>query len=215
MTHRTSITALPITASESAVQELVANARFSRVPVYETNIDRILGVLHIKDFVRQQLSDTTYDLSALLREVMFVPETLPVDELLTTLKRQRQQIAIVMDEHGGTLGLVTFEDLIEEVVGEVLDEFDTDEQPPISIVAPGHIVAQGRVLLDDIEEYVTIDQQEHDVQTIGGLVMAELGRRPTQGDLVTFGPVTLRVEAVERLAVKHVSIRFPPNATAP
>jgi len=213
MVHRTSITALPITASEPEVLALVAKAPYSRVPVFDTNIDDIVGVLHIKDFVRQQLSGAPFDLRALLRDMTFVPETLPVDELLTTLKGQQQQIAIVMDEHGGTLGLVTFEDLIEEVVGEVRDEFDTEEEPPITIVAPGHLVAQGTVLLEDILEYVPLGKPRHDVQTVGGLVMAELGRQPARRDEVALGAVTLRVEAVERQAVTRVSVHFPPDTS--
>ncbi len=214
MTHRTSITAIPITAGETDVLELVATARFSRVPVFQANIDDVVGVLHIKDFVRQQLSEAPYDLRVLLREVSFVPETLPVGELLATFRGQRQHMAIVMDEHGGTLGLVTLEDLIEEVVGEVRDEFDTEEEPPIIVVAPGHIVVQGTVLLEDINEYVAIGEHGHDVQTVGGLFMAELGRRPRKADEITVGAATLRVEAVERLAVTRVSVHFAPDLSA-
>jgi CBS domain containing-hemolysin-like protein len=215
MTHRTSITAIPVSASEPHILELVASTPVSRVPVYRDNIDDIVGVLHIKDFIRQQLAEKPFDLGALVREPFFVPETLPVGELLTILRAQHQHMAIVIDEHGGTLGLATLEDLIEEVVGEVQDEFDTAEEPPITVVAPGHILAQGTVLLDDIDEYVAIDRQGHDVQTVGGLVMAELGRRPYEADEITLGTVTLRVEAVERLSVTQVSLHYPPNLSVP
>jgi CBS domain containing-hemolysin-like protein len=209
MTHRTAITALPITASEADLQELVARSRFSRVPVYQADIDDIVGVLHLKAFIRQQLSGAPFDLRALLRDVPFVPETLPIVEVLTTLQRRRLHLAIVMDEQGGTLGLVTLEDLIEEVVGEVRDEFDGEEEPPLTRVGPGHVVARGTLLLDEIEKVVPIGERGHDVHTVGGLVMAELGRRPLQGDEVSIGAVTMRVEAVEGLAVRRVSIRFP------
>jgi putative hemolysin len=214
MTHRTLITAIPVTASEPDILELVASTPVSRVPVYRDNIDDIVGFLHIKDFVRQQLTDEPYDLGALLREPFFVPEMLPVAELLATFRAQHQHMAIVIDEHGGTLGLVTLEDLIEEVVGEVRDEFDTEEEPPITVVGPGHLVVQGGVLLDDIDEYVAIDKGGHDVHTVGGLVMAELGGRPARGDEIHLGRVTLRVEALERLAITRVSVHFPPNLSA-
>lgn len=214
MTHRTSMVAIPVTTSESDVLDLVASERFSRVPVYEDNIDDIVGVLHIKDFVRQQLSEAPYDLRVLLRKVSFVPERLPVGELLAALRTQRQHMAIVIDEHGGTLGLVTLEDVIEEVVGEVRDEFDAEEEPPLTLVAPGHVVAQGTVLLEDIAPFAVLDAHGLDVQTVGGLVMAELGRPPSIGDQMTLGDVTLRVEAMERLAVRRVSIRFPPPSSA-
>jgi CBS domain containing-hemolysin-like protein len=212
MIHRTSITALPITASESDILELTASSRFSRVPIYQDTIDDIIGVLHLKEFVRQQLSETSFDLRALLRDVPFVPETLPINTLFAMLKRQRLHMAIVMDEHGGTLGLVTLEDLIEEVVGEVQDEFDSEEEPPLTLVAPGHIVVQGTLPLDEIEAYVSLGEHGHDVNTVGGLVMAELGCRPFQGDEVSFGPVTLRIEIMEGLAIRRVSIRYPKDA---
>jgi CBS domain containing-hemolysin-like protein len=215
MTHRTSITAIPVTTSQPHILEMVASTPFSRVPVFQDNIDDIVGFLHIKDFVRQQIAEEPYDLRALLREPFFVPEMLPVGELLATFRAQRQHMAIVIDEHGGTLGLVTLEDLIEEVVGEVRDEFDTEEEPPVTVVAPGHIVVQGNVQLDDIDEYVAIDRHGHDVQTVGGLVLAELGRRPYKNDQITLGAVTLRVEAVERLSVTRVSVRFAPDLSAP
>ena len=214
MTHRTSITAIPVTASEAQILELVASTPFSRVPVYREYIDDVIGFLHIKDFVRQQLTEEPYDLDALLREPFFVPEMLPVGKLLATFIDQHQHIAIVIDEHGGTLGLVTLEDLIEEVVGEVRDEFDTEEEPPITLLEPGHILVQGGVLLDDINQYIAIGNHGHDVQTVGGLVMAELGRRPYQADEITLGEVTLRVEAVERLSVAQVSVHFPPDLSA-
>jgi putative hemolysin len=209
MTHRTSFVALPVTASEADLRELVADARFSRVPVYEDDIDDIIGVLHVKAFIRQQLSGEPFDLRALLQDVPFVPETQPIDAVLTMLKSQHLHMAIVMDEHGGTLGLATLEDLIEEVVGEVRDEFDSEEEPPLTLVAPGHIVAQGALLLEELEDYVKVGPHEYDVNTVGGLVLAELDRRPFEGDEVCFGDVTLRVEAVERLTIRRVSIRFP------
>jgi CBS domain containing-hemolysin-like protein len=215
MTHRTSIVALPIVAGESEILELVATERFSRVPVFDGNVDNIIGVLHIKDFVRQQLSGKPFDVRALLRAVSFVPEMLPISELLATFRTQRQHMAIVMDEHGGTLGLVTLEDLIEEVVGEVRDEFDTEEEPPITVVGPGHIVAQGTVLLDDIHEYIAIGEHDHDVQTVGGLLMAELGPQPSKGEEITLGAATLRVEAVDGLAVTRVSVRSALDLSAP
>lgn len=211
MTHRTAITAIPSTASESDIRELVATAPYSRVPVYQNNIDYIIGLLHVKDFVRQQLSDTPFDLRDLMREIAFVPETLPVDELMARFKGRHMHMAIVMDEHGGTLGLVTLEDLIEEVVGEVYDEFDLEVEQPITLIAPGHVVAQGTAPLTDIKEYVPIGEHGYDVQTVGGLVLAELGRRPSKGDEIHVGPVTMRVDSVERLAITRVSIRFPPE----
>ena len=212
MMPRPMIAAIPVTTSEEELLAFVTTTPYTRLPVYRDSIDDIIGVLHLKDLVRQQLSGKSFDLLALLRPVPYVPETLPVKTLMSELQRQRQQIAIVMDEHGGTLGLVTMEDLLEEVVGDVRDEFD-QEDDELSLVEPGHLFVQGTVHLEEIEAYVSLGQHGHDVQTVGGLVWAALGRRPEVGNEVAAGAATLRVEAMDGLAITEVSIFFPPETT--
>jgi CBS domain containing-hemolysin-like protein len=208
MTPRTLITAIPVDIGEEALIELVTTSPNSRFPVYEENIDQIIGVMHLKDLVRQQLSGEAFDLKALVRQVPFVPGTLLADALLASFKKLHLHMAVVIGEHGGTAGIVTLEDLIEEVVGEVRDEFDEAEGAPLTLVEPGHLVAQGTVLLEDIEEYVTLDPHEHDVQTVGGLVLAALSRPPEPGDTFMIGEVKFQVEAVNGLMVKSVSVWF-------
>jgi CBS domain containing-hemolysin-like protein len=207
MMPRPMMTAIPAGIEEEELLALVSTTPYNRLPVYRNNIDDIIGFLHLKDLVRQQLSEEPFDLRVLLRPVIFVPVNLPVKTLLSEFQRQRQQIAIVMDEHGGTLGLVTMEDLLEEVVGEVRDEFDVDEEEALTLVEPGHLVAQGTARLGDVEEYVSLGW--HEVQTVGGLVWARLGRRPEVGDQVAVGNVTLRVEAMSGLTATQVSLFFP------
>jgi CBS domain containing-hemolysin-like protein len=209
MMPRPLMTAIPVDIDEKELLALLSTAPYSRLPVYRDSIDDVIGVLHLKDVVRQHLSGEPFALRALLRPVSFVPETLPVRTLLSRFQGQRQQIAIVMDEHGGTLGLVTMEDLLEEVVGEVRDEFDVEEEEPLTRVEPGHLVVQGTVQLEDVEAYVSIGPHGHDVFTVGGLVWAELGRRPEVGDQVALGEVILRVEAMAGLTITQVSIFYP------
>jgi CBS domain containing-hemolysin-like protein len=211
MMPRLMVTAIPVDTGEQELLALFEDTPYSRLPVYRDNIDDIIGVLHLKDLVRQQLALEPFDLRALLRPVSYVPENLPVKTLLSRFQKQRQQIAIVMDEHGGTLGLVTMEDILEEVVGEVRDEFDQEEEEPLTLVEPGHLVVQGTVQLEDIERYVRIGKPEHDVHTVGGLVWAQLDRRPEVGDQVVLGHVTLRVDAMSGLAITRVSLFFPPE----
>jgi CBS domain containing-hemolysin-like protein len=210
MIHRTSIVGVPVTAAVQDLLDLSATSPHSRFPVYEGSIDNIRGMLHLKDFVRQQLSGEPFDLRELTRSMPFVPERLPVEALLRAFRREHQHMAIVIDEHGGTLGLVTLEDLIEEVVGEVRDEFDLEEQPPITVVAAGHLMVRGQVLLDTLEDHVPLGKIAHDVQTVGGLALAEIGGRPVTGDEVHVGDITLRVEEVDGLAIKRVSVHFQP-----
>jgi CBS domain containing-hemolysin-like protein len=209
MTPRPLMTAIPVITGEEELLAFVSDTPYNRLPVYRDNVDDIIGVLHLKDLVRQQLSEEPFDLRPLLRPVSYVPESLPVKTLLSEFQRQRQQIAIVMDEHGGTLGLVTMEDILEEVVGEVRDEFDVGEEEPVTQVEPGHLIVLGTVQLEDVEKYVPLGWHEHDVQTVGGLIWAQLGRRPEVGDEVTMGKATLRVEAMAGLTITRVSLFFP------
>ena len=213
MIPRTLITAIPITIPENALLDLVPTTSYSRLPVYRGSVDNIVGMLHLKDLVRQQLSGEPFDLPSLLRKVSFVPETLPVKSLLASFKRLHQHMAIVIDEHGGTLGLVTLEDLLEEVVGDVRDEFDAGEEAAITIVEPGYLIALGVAQLDDLAAYVPIPEHDYDIATIGGLVLAELGRRPQVGDEIRTGEIIYRVVDVDRLAIKRLSIHFPPAST--
>jgi CBS domain containing-hemolysin-like protein len=212
MIPRTLITAIPITIPEQELLDLLPTSAYSRLPVYRDTIDNIVGMLHLKDLVRQQLAGEPFDLPGLLRKVSFVPETLPVQNLLASFKRLHQHMAIVIDEHGGTLGLVTLEDLLEEVVGDVYDEFDQGEEPPITVVEPGYLIALGLAQLDDLAAYVPIPEHKYDVSTIGGFVLAELGRRPEVGDEIRRGEITFRVVDVDRLAITRLSIHFPPEA---
>jgi CBS domain containing-hemolysin-like protein len=211
MTPRTRISAIPITTTEQQLLDLLEEPFYNRLPVYKGSVDSIIGILHIKDFIRQQNTGTPFDLRALLRQVPFVPETLLIKQLLAVFRLQNPQIAIVVDEHGGTVGLVTLEDLIEEVFGEVRDEFDPPEEQPLVEVAPGELLARGDVIIDEIQDYVNLGDHEHDVYTIGGLVTAELGHLGVVGEEVVIGDARILVEAVDGLSIQRVSIRFKPN----
>jgi CBS domain containing-hemolysin-like protein len=213
MTPRPKMAAIPVEITESDLLEFYSAVPYSRLPVFQGSIDNVVGVLHLKNLVQQQLSQAPFELRQLLRAVPFVPETLPVKMLLARFQREHQQIAIVIDEHGGTLGLVTLEDILEEVVGEVRDEFDGDEGEPLTVVEPGHLVVQGTFPLEDLDTYVSIPWQDHPVHTVGGLVWQLLGRRPEVGDEVAIGAVTLRVGAMSGLAIARVAVLFPAERT--
>jgi CBS domain containing-hemolysin-like protein len=211
MTPRPRMRAIPVTSSEGDVLELLEEPHYNRLPVYEGSIDNIIGMLHVKDLIRQQISGEPFHLRALLRQVPFVPETLLIDNLLAAFRRQHHQIAVVVDEHGGTLGLVTLEDLIEEVFGEVRDEFDPHEEKALVEVAPGELLARGDVIIDEIRAYVDLGDHDHNVYTIGGLVMAELGHTAAVGEAVKIGDAHIRVEAVDGHSIQRVTVRFTPE----
>ena len=210
MTPRPKIRAVPVTISEEALIEHFKVSPHSRVPFYDGTIDNIVGILHLKDFVRQQVSGRPYNPRALLRKAPIVPESLHVEALLASMKRLHQHMAIVIDEYGGTAGLVTLEDLVEEVVGEVRDEFDAEEIQPIEAVERGQLRVHGAVLLETLEDHVPLGEITHDVETIGGLALAELNRPAQPGDEVVVNGVTLHVEAVEGLAIERLLLSFTP-----
>ena len=168
--------------------------------------------MHIKDLVRQHLRlKGNFDIRLLLRPVHVVPEHYPVGNLLTAFKLGKHHMAIVLDEFGGTAGVVTLEDLIEEVVGEVRDEFDQEKEPVVKIAA-GELEVAGDLLIDDLTEFVYLGEEEDlpDVESVGGLIMAQLGRVPQPGDQVMYNDqVNFTVLAVDGLAVARARVEYP------
>ncbi|MFC1975875.1 hemolysin family protein [Chloroflexota bacterium] len=212
MTPRPKVEAV---AHDTPLPELLkqmAESPYSRLPVYQADLDHIIGILHVKDLVRYQArTKGAFDIRLVLRPVPVVPENYPIENLLTTFKRQRIHFAIVLDEYGGTAGIVTLEDLVEEIVGEVRDEFDRESEPVVQ-VAPGVLEVVGNYLLEDIADYVDLGSQADlpDIETVGGLIMTELGRVPQVDDQVTYrGSIHFTVLAVDRLAVARARIEYP------
>ena len=219
MTPRRKVEAIPRDISYDDLLELVVNSNHSRFPVCEGDRDHIVGILHLKDLVHHTLrSEGPFDIDLLLRrEVPAVPEDYPVERLLAAFKRDKLHMAIVLDEFGGMAGVVTLEDLVEEVVGEVRDEFDLEKEPYVEI-APGVVEAAGNYLVDDFDEGFWGEEAElPDVETVGGLVVAKLGRPPQVGDEVIYNDwVKMKVLAVDGRAVARVHIEFPdPDRVVP
>ena len=210
MTPRNHIVGLPLTATEEETLAFVCEERHSRYPIYENDLDQIAGMLHVKTLARQQANRDRqpFDLRQLVRPVAYVPESLPLDQMLIRFRRERRQLVIVLDEYGGTAGLITLEDVVEEVVGEILDEFD-QEIPPLERLSPTLARVRGDLLIDEVNQLLELGIEHPEVDTVGGLVMSELGRVAQPGDRATVGDVTLEVEAVEGLAVQTVLIHLP------
>ena len=209
MTPRTRMEAFPVDIEEEALVRALTGSRHTRFPVYRGDADHIVGILHVKEFVRWRLDAKRghLDLAALVRTARMVPEQMPLDQMLEIFKETRAHMAIVIDEYGGTAGLVTLEDLVEEVVGEVRDEFD-DELPPVLVHGTDLFVVQGDVQLEDLEsDYdVAFPEDRPEVDTVGGLVVTLLGRPAEVGDRVELGEYALTVEEIRGLAVSTVRI---------
>jgi len=206
MVPRTRVMAAPIDSTVDALIEKTCQTGLTRIPLFEFSIDNITHFVHIKDLFRLRLQGEQSP-REVFRQIICVPETLPLVDIWATLRSNHQYIAIVLDEYGGTAGLVTFEDLIEEIFGELQDEFD-DEVPLISADKTGRIHLRGDLLVNDVNEYLTLELPADEADTLGGLVFSELGHLPAVGDEIVIGTpgIAIRVEAVEGRSVSEVSL---------
>lgn len=196
MTPRTGIVALPVDASLQETLALMEESGFSRYPVYDETIDDIVGVVHAKDLLAVlRHAPATFSLSSVLRRVHQVPGSREVEEVLADFKRLKVHMAVVLDEYGGTAGIVTMEDLLEELVGEILDEFD--EPMPAVSAEGGEKELPGATHIADVNERFGLAVPADDYTTIGGYVFGSLGRLPVVGDRVTFEGTTFVVTRME------------------
>lgn len=212
MTPRLKVEAIPLDISRDELLKQVAESHYSRFPVYQGDRDHIVGILHVKDLVLQTLRfKGSFDLRLLLRPAPAVPEDQGVEVLLAAFRKQRLHMAIVLDEFGGMAGIVTLEDLVEEIVGEVRDEFDTEREPFVEL-SPGVLEVDGEYLVDDLKDVVFLGEDDDlpDVETIGGLIVTKLGRPPLVGDEVVYNGegVSMRVLAVDGRAIVRVRVEF-------
>lgn len=206
MLHRTKLVAAPTTSTIRELIQLAIDEGYSRIPIYKESIDEIVGFVHIKDLFRLHVQQSD-DLQSIIRQVLYVPETLPVTKLWQMLNTGRNYLAIVFDEYGGTAGLVTLEDLIEEIFGELQDEFD-DEMALVARDKEGRIYLRGDLLVADVNEYLELNLPT-EADTLSGLVFSQLGRIPQVGDVIIINEIEIRVEAMEDLGVSEVSLLLP------
>jgi CBS domain containing-hemolysin-like protein len=208
MTPRTDMVALPADASLEAAADAVAAAGRSRYPVSGDSLDDIVGTVHAKDILRALREGRTHRLDAILRPAFFVPGTREVEDVLADMKRQKVHLAIVLDEFGGTAGLVTMEDLLEEIVGQIYDEYDRPETgtpiAPAAGAAPATVA--GSTAIKDVNESYGLALDDRDYTTIGGLLFGALGRLPKIGDRVTLGGARFEIVEMDGRRVGAVRI---------
>lgn len=184
----------------------------TRFPLCDGDLDHVVGLIHIKDLFRRERPVST--LREVAREIAFVPETLELDRLLKRMRTERFHLAAVIDEYGGISGVVTLEDVIEEIVGQIQDEFDV-ENPEIRSEEDGVYLVSGGMLIEDLEDELDIELSDRDEDTIGGVVLSELGRTPAVGDRVPLGPVLLEVLDVDNNRIKDLRLTLLKPATVP
>lgn len=209
MVPRVDVVGLDERSSLDEVLGAIISGGHSRIPVFCETIDDIRGILHAKDllpWMRRGLNELP--LGGLMRPAHFVPDTMKIDSLLRDMQLRNMQLAIVVDEYGGTAGLVTFEDVIEEIVGEIRDEFDS-EGPPVRALPDGDLIVNARVLVDDLNTFTGMSLSSEESDRVGGIVFEQLGRVPTVGDQVNPLPgVTITVLAMEGLRPQQLRVRY-------
>jgi CBS domain containing-hemolysin-like protein len=206
MVPRIDIVAEPAASTVREVLDRIIDSGHSRIPTYDSTIDNIVGVIYAKDLLKY-LRDGSPDQPAapLAREPTYVPETKKVDELLREMQQRHVHVAIVVDEYGGTAGLITIEDMIEEIVGEIQDEYDREEAP-IEQVSDNEAVFDARVSIRDVNDTLDLELSDDDFDTVGGLVYHELGKVPTVGDEIRVDGALVQVLATNGRRVKKVRV---------
>lgn len=206
MVPRVRVLGIPVGATPADVRAILTKHHHTRYPIYDRDLDHIIGMLHVKDLLRRMLANEAIG-SQDLRLMPVVLESAPLDAVLQTMQRSSAHLAIVIDEHGGTAGVISLEDLFEEVVGEI-DEGTA--APPIAAKPDGSVAVAGTLRLDELGRHFDLDLAHEDVDSISGLVLAILGRPPVVGDVVQYGRIHVEVTGTSGHGVKHAQVRLLP-----
>ena len=205
MTHRTEIVGIPTSASIKDIIEIVKSAKFTRYPVYEDNIDDIIGILNIKDLIQLTEDRNQFDLKQIIRQPYYVPASKKADELFRELQSTKTHMAVAIDEYGGTAGIVTIEDLLEEIVGNIFDEYDVEEKE-FEKIDDNTFIINGVASLDRVTEFLKVDLPIDDYDTLSGFLIGQLGRIPEAGEtpVVEYDEIIFKVEEIEEKRIAKV-----------
>ncbi|MBQ5966654.1 MAG: HlyC/CorC family transporter [Clostridiales bacterium] len=196
MTHRKQVVALPIDSTYEEVMDVATNEKYTRIPVYKETIDEIVGILHIKDLLGVSNDDGGFSLEKIMRPPLFVHETKKISDLFHEMKKGKMQLAVIVDEYGGTMGIATIEDMLEEIVGNITDEFDEEEQELLKMNDGGFLV-RGDMTLSDLEEAIGVDLVSEDYDTIAGLTLSLLDRVPDHGETPEVQYKNLKIKVIQ------------------
>ncbi len=223
MVPRTEMVAIEVNSPATEVRRAIVEAGHSRIPIYEETIDNIIGVLHVKDLFTGILAKAgaelpvDFDLRAAVRPTFYVPEVMKISELLREFQRRKTHLAIVIDEYGGTAGVVTLEDIIEEIVGEIQDEYDVEEKQ-FRVLADNKIIADGRVNIWELEQTLKVDfPDDADYETLAGFIVSRAGYLPPAGAVINWGVLRFTIKEADerRIATVEIERRKPSEAGPP
>ena len=205
MVPRTDTVFLSAAASRDELFSLIVESGHSRFPVYEETIDKVIGILHIKDALKVLVKNTPFDVRAMVRKPFFVPGSKHIDDLLREFRRKKVHIAVVVDEYGGVSGIVCMEDIIEEIVGDIQDEFDHETEDVVSI-GDGIWLCDARVNLSDLAEETGLDLPVDDFDTLGGFVFDLFGKIPVKNEKIVYQNTDLVIEEMDGHKIKSVRL---------
>lgn len=205
MIQRVDVTAIDINDDYKEILRVIKEEQFSRIPVYDDSIDNIIGVLNVKDLIIAGERKGEFKVKDYMREAFFTFEFKKITELFNEMKKTRNHLAIVLDEYGGTVGIVTIEDLIEEIVGDIEDEYD-QERDMIEVIKEDEYIVDGSSRLDDVSELIGINMESEEFDSVGGLIIGALGRIPEDKEEVIIDRIKFIVEEVDKNRIKKVRI---------
>ncbi|MBS2970293.1 HlyC/CorC family transporter [Metabacillus sp. KIGAM252] len=214
MVPRTEMVTVDLNESVRENMEIMRNERYTRYPVQAEDKDNIVGIINIKEVFHALYISKDVKMADMIRPVIKVIETIPIQDLLIRMQKDRIHLAILVDEYGGTAGLVTVEDIVEEIVGDIRDEFDTDEQPYIRKIADGHYIADGKILLEEMNDLLGTELEEEEVDTLGGWILTKK-IDIQQGESISEGTLTFLVMEIEGHHIKLIEVKQSKSRRSP
>ena len=210
MIPRIDMTCIDMEAGYDELMEVVREEKYTRIPVYKESADTIVGILNIKDLLFRA-QDKPFRIAELMRKPLFTYEQKKTSELMVEMRKNYTNLAIVLDEYGVTAGMVTMEDILEEIVGEIRDEYDRDEEKSIRRIAPNTSLIEGNVKIDDVNEVLQLHLASEDYESIGGYVLEQLEHFPKEGECVTKGGISFTVTRMEQTRIAEVKLSLAPE----
>ncbi|KJS87727.1 MAG: hemolysins-related protein containing CBS domains [Peptococcaceae bacterium BICA1-8] len=207
MTHRTDIVSISIDLGLAEIINVISRKQFTRIPVYETSIDNIIGILHVKDLIKfVNVCDNQFDLKKIIRQPHFVPESKKTNHLLKELQESKVHMAVVIDEYGGTAGIVTIEDLLEEIVGNIFDEHDYEEEKEFEKIDENTYLFDGTISLDKAEKIIGVKLPTEEYETLSGYLIGQLGKFPVEGEnpVIELDEILFKVEEVDEKRISKI-----------
>ena len=206
MVQRVDIVAVDTEASYYEILQVIKEQQFSRIPVYEETIDDIVGILYAKDLLVTDMDEENFDITKLMRVPYYTFEFKKITDLFAEMKKSRNHLSVVLDEYGGTVGLISIEDLIEEIVGDIEDEYDDEEEKEIEVIKEDEYVVTGSTRITDLNDMIGTNIESEEFDSVGGFVIGQLGRFPEQDEEIQYQHIKFIVEDIDKNRIKKVRI---------